>query len=222
MILLKHLDFDSELEFEWFCELVVENQKMYREILKEFSVGKVSDQEEKVGIFSKGKMIEAKDRVFIDNVFRMNFGDKKLQTALVKKLSIIAMSEDFYDRSYEIFSQIERYFLDLVDSAQFCFDVVCSEVNFEELAKSVSFEVGGSGEEMLDLITGYLDLVVDLIGDKLFIFAGLRAILADEEFLALLEYAKSKELKMIFLESTDRGAVEDCARLVIDNDLCEI
>ena len=56
---------------------------------------------------------------------------------------------------------------------------------------------------------------------KLFVFVNFRSFFDDSDLIELYKYVKSKQMRILLLESTGRKSICGIKQIIIDSDLCE-
>ena len=209
--------------FEFFgnaCELIIENQKMLCDVLKDIT-GQADGMDGKAVLSLSDTPVDfGKYSEIIDRFIPFEVNTKTLQSSLCKAMEKDAVGDEFFVKTGEFLANAENY----LDSL--CFDYPC-EVSFPKLsigsfikAASPQFEV--KSDSILENILDYMMLVREFDRDKLFITVNLRSFFDDVEVQRFVDSTVSHDFKLLMIESHERKSLNKTVRVIIDNDLCEI
>lgn len=222
-MILKCPGFDRELTWnEDFHahELIIENPKYFRDLVKDFYFH--NDDDSGISLTKTGKPLKFNDEVdVIINPIKLDFGNRKASTNLLKILVQASLSEDFYLETNELKTKIVRFLDNLIDSENFRFEVEAGDFNLDQIAKAVNFHVVDDEDDFVELLTNYLEMMRELAKTKLFVFIALRSFLSDEELLRFTKNIADREINILLIEDQTRPKIEPISRMTIDADLCD-
>lgn len=201
-------------------ELIIENRRMLCELLNDITRQIDGIHGEAVLSISDTPVEFGKHVEIIDRFVPFELNTKSLQTCLCKAMEKEAVSDEFFSETGDLLTHTERY----LDSL--CFDYPC-EVTFQKLSVGAIIKAASPGfeaksEYVLENVFDYMSLVREFSGDKLFITVNLRCFFDDKEVQSFVDTAISHDFKLLMLESSERKALENTVRVIIDDDLCEI
>ena len=200
-------------------ELVVENKKMFFEMVNNISVQAeglhgnfVLSVKDKPVEFSKYADITLQFAPFETNRKTLL---SKLYTALENK----ALQAENYIKARELLNNAEAFIQHLAED--FSFDINCQRVAIGYIIKALSPEVACENKDTLEKIFDYMELVRELDRDKLFIMVNMRSYFSDTDMERFTESACLHDFKVFLLESTTFTKLKNTQRYTIDEDLCE-
>lgn len=222
-MILRHADLERELEWtetKHLCELVIENPKFLREIIKDLTI---SEEEKELSITEDGKALKFdKDVDVVFNPLKLDFNSKRAMTTLLKLLVKTSVSEDFYLTTNNLKTKIVKYLSDVIDAGDFEFEVSADDFTMDSIAKAVSIHIVGDEDDFVELLTDYVSMMAELANAKLFVFVNLRLLLSDDDIKRLHHNIDNHQINILLLEGVAKDRLEDVPRWLIDRDLCEI
>lgn len=222
-MILRHVDLDRELEWtetQHLCELVIENPKFLREVIKDLTI---SEEEKEISIAEDGKPLKFnKDLDVVFNPLKLDFNSKRAMTTLLKLLVKTSVSEEFYLTTNNLKTKIVKYLSDIVDAGDFEFEVSADDFTMDSIAKAVSIHIVGDEDDFIELLTDYISMMTELADVKLFVFVNLRLLLSDDDLMRLHHNLDNHQINMLLLEGMDHERLDDVPRWLIDTDMCEI
>ena len=222
-MILRHADLERELEWtetEHLCELVIENPKFLREVIKDLTI---SEEEKELSATKDGKLLKFdKDVDVVLNPLKLDFNSKRAMTTLLKLLVKTSVSEDFYLTTNNLKTKIVKYLSDVIDAGEFEFEVSTDDFTMDSIAKAVSIHIVGDEDDFVELLTDYVSMMADLANIKLFVFVNLRLLLSDEDVERLRHNLDNHQINVLLLEGMAQERLKDVPRWLIDRDLCEI
>lgn len=222
-MILRHLNLEQELEWtgtKHLCELVIENPKFLREIIKDLTI---SEEEKEVVISTNGNALNFdKDIDVVFNPLKLDFNSKRAMTTLLKLLLKTSISEDFYLATNKLKTKIVKYFSEIIDAGDFEFEVSADDFTMDSVAKAISIHIVGDEDEFVELLTDYVSMMAELANIKLFVFVNLRCFMSDEDVERFHHNLDNHQIDILLLESASREKLRDVPRLLVDKDLCEI
>lgn len=201
-------------------ELIIENRKMLCELLSDIT-GQIEGISGEAVLSIADTPIEFGKHVeIIDRFIPFELNTKSLQTCLCKAMEKEAVNDEFFSQTGDLLAHTERF----LDSL--CFDYPCG-VSFRKLSvgaiiKAASPEFEAKSDSVLENVFDYMSLVREFDKDKLFITVNLRCFFDDKEVQSFVDTVISHDFKFLMLESSERKALGNTIRVIIDDDLCEI
>lgn len=222
-MILRCPGFDREIEWNensHLHELIIENQKYFRDFVKDFYFH--NDDGSGISLTESGKALKFKDDVdVIINPLKLDFGNKKAVTNLLKLLAEASVSENYYLSTNKLKTKIVKYLSDVISTEQFGFEIEADDFSLDQIAKAVNFHVVGDEDDFVDLITDYLEMMRELAKTKIFVFIALRSFISDDELARLRENIMNHQLDVLLIEDQTRTKIDGIARMTIDADLCD-
>lgn len=222
-MILRHLNLEQQLEwgdFQHLCELVIENPKFLREVIKDLTI---SEEEKELSITVDGKVLNFdKDLDIVFNPLKLDFNSKRAMTTLLKMLLKTSVSEDFYLATNKLKTKIVKYFSEIVEAGDFEFEVSADDFTMDSVAKAVSIHIVGDEDDFVELLTDYVSMMAELAKIKLFVFVNLRCFMSDEDIKRFHHNLDNHQIDTLLLEGLSKEPLQNIPRLLVDKDLCEI
>lgn len=221
-MILAHPQLENVLELSGtkVMTLVIENQDFFREFLQDIQ-SQIDGYTGKTVLSEQNKLLDwPKYGELTDHFLSMSLNRKTLLTRISAAMEAQAMSEDFYTRSTQLLSQVERYLDDLAFSMD-C-DVACGECTISGLLKAAGISLREDYADPLEQLLDYMELVRCYEREKLFILVNLRSYFPDEAVSRFLCSAIAHGFTLLLVDSQEHPRLPEERRLVIDKDLCEI
>lgn len=219
MISFKFLDNCIESKDGIFPVLVIENKKLFRNVVCAFE----SENAEEYFVFSKDfKPVEFnKMGIFVSNPLNVELDGRKLLTKINSYLEDVANTE--YETQLAQAKQALMVLADLLS----CFgDFDCeynNDITTAEIVKLLQFKVGKEENTPEELLVTYLKLVSKYLKTELFVVPNLHLLFTDEEIALIYETLSVNYINLLSLECLEPMKKHDCEDFfIVDKDLCEI
>lgn len=199
-----------ELEVGKINNIVIENIQEYRKLLNRI----ISNDEV---LFQNEKFTNKYLRV--NNYLELDMNSTKTKTFILKRLTELAKSEEYYVRLSEINSSI----ITIIDDLSFDLDLEVEyneSIDIEKLLKSYDIQFCKDFEEELDGLFEYIKIMTEVLNLDIIIFEGLYNYYTSEEIILIERYISQRGLLAINFESSLKESCDP--RLLIDRDLCVI
>jgi len=202
------------------CELVIENPKFFREVIKDLTI---SEEEKELSITIDGQPLSFdKDLDIIFNPLKLDFNSKRAMTTLLKLLVKTSVSEEFYLATNKLKTKIVKYFSEVVDAGNFEFEVSADEFTMDSIAKAISIHIVGDEDDFVELLTDYVSMMADLTNIKLFVFINLRQLVSDEDLNRFHHNLDNHQINVLLIDGIVKDHLDDVQCLIVDVDMCEI
>ena len=220
---LVHSDIGTAVELKAGrpTSLTVENQRLFRELLEEL----LAQSEGASGRFAlysdcHEELPLHKSIELISQFVPFSLNRKSLLSAVMAKLEKEALSAEHWEKTQALLAEISS-FVDALAMALPC-DVVCEKNHLQGLLRSVGVSIAEDGVGTLERLFDYMELVRELLGERVFVLVNFREYFTKEETALFFQSAASHQFTLLLLESRCHARVFEEERLVIDEDLCEI
>lgn len=200
-------------------ELVVENKKMFFEMVSNISVQSEGLHGDFI-LSIKDKPVEFCKYADVTLQFApFDVNRKPLLSKLCSAMENKALHAENYMKTCELLRDIEAYIHHL--SEDFNFEINCQRMSIGPIIKALSPEIECKDKDTLEKIFDYMELIRELDRDRLFIMVNMRSYFSDEEMNRFIESVCLHDFKVLLLESTAFAFLENTKRYTIDDDLCE-
>lgn len=221
MLTFSKQDFIAELSEEWVCELIIENQREFSNIIKTLVSQKECDNEEI--ILSQNYEIQKFNNniELITSFIPFEINKKELLTKLYNKLKKVSVNEEWYEKTFGIISEVENYIYDIIDD----FDDEISVTSPGDIAGflklfDVKFEV--NSDNLADMLFEYAQIIRKYLGRNVFVTVNLRSYISDEECELFYKTVTDHKIIWVCIESSERTKLNYSQRIILDKDLCLI
>lgn len=208
------------LDKNYFYSLIYEDQKQYRNFIKNL-IKSIDEKEEFLLLYDVNKKLDfSKEVVFIESCFNLDLEEKKLTNYIQKDL-VKNLSEDDINNFNELIIKINEYLkkITLDYDISLNFD---NNLTINDFVKS--FDVKASFEEE-DFILSFVDKVKSirmLLNKNIFIFNNLHLYFTNEEIEVLKEEMNKLEIYFINVSSFKSELCKNEKVILFDKDLCEL
>ena len=200
--------------------IVIENRRLYLKVLKNLyaqchgGIGEIvlSENDETLKISSHIEMITDFIAFEPDN--------KKFQTKIQKMLEEEILGGENYHRAMELLADIEKFMNDV--SEIFSFSLDFDGINVNAMIKMSSPKWIDECNKEIEHILNYMELVRELFGEKLFVFAGMKDYYSDQDMQEFIYSVVAHKYRVLLMESRESSILDKEQRLLIDNEICVI
>lgn len=215
--------FDEPIIFEENCiqELVIENQKMFRNFITTLSDGIAGYDTELIISRNNNEIISVeKCMELIFSPLYLDFRNKRIGNKLIESLSVTA--KDLEDDFYQLAKEINRFGTNI--SLQSDYEITFDEIlHLSQLIKLLGFEIDINDLNVNERIIEYMHICNNLLGKEIFVFVGLKSYFTEEEMEMLLKDMAATKYNVLLIENVQRKYISKYERRrIIDNDFCEI
>lgn len=195
-----------------FWNIIIENTREFRYVVENL-------ENKSIQIFHKD--IETKNFLIIENLFFLDFNDRKILNALYKNLIRYSKDELNILKTLEINGKLRLYLEELIDEINYPLDLNV-EFDLNNIFKAYGLSVRKEYESFIEKIVDYIRLNNEILSLNIFITINLNQILTEDELIELIEFLRINEILLI---NFDRIYIKrDCIKnqILIDDDLCRI
>ncbi len=215
-----HLETPLILSDEFVQVLIVENPEEFYAMV--FDLNRQFDGEQGTFVFSRnGQTVDVcKNGTIISDLFHFDLNDKKIITALYKRLEQVALGEKIILFN-ELISETMAFLSELAFEIPFA-------IEYGEPQPSDYFKISGlkfekNYENLEEKIICYINALIELKGCDFFIFVNLKSVLNDERLLRLYEHCNREQVGVLLIESQKQRPLLSMEKaIIITEDLCEI
>ena len=209
-----------ELDEEQVFTFVIENKGLYLRVLKDLycqTLGKNGD----IILSNDNTVLSiANNAEIITDFIAFEPNNKRLLTRLCKILEEELNGGELFGETLEIFSRIERLMYKASESLSF--SIIYEGISVGNLIKMVSPKIVDGSDSEIEKIIDYMELVRELLGERLFIMVNMRSYYSDEDMQGFIDTVIQHKYNVLLLESSENAILDGEKRLILDNDICEI
>lgn len=219
-ILIKNIETPIELTNGFFTTIIIENNKLYYNILETLS--KKDDESDLIQLFIDDNLASITELEFIYDIFTLSFNDKKnigaLSRIILKNISLNDMPAKIDKLSDEIIREFTNFLFTIDIPTQ-----ISEEISDSEFLKLINVKIKDDYQTLIERITNYLEITNKLRRIDTFIFANISMFLPIDELELLIKECNYKKIHIILLENAiNRKLLSGEKRYILDNDLCLI
>jgi CRISPR type II-A-associated protein Csn2 len=228
MLNFKHNDWENGLTLT--CDvvsvLIIENKQKFWQYLQELIRASEGEPTDFVLYNEKyDNQSIAKYCVTETNLAGLTLNSKRLTTALYKKCGGLATEPE---NEYQFRKQIKALYDTCKQiSLDMGYDVTLSE-DFEpaDVFKLFALEIKENYKSILEKLTAYVNINIELLKTKVFVILFLEKFLNDEELKRFVEHCETQEVSLLLIEDSlpKENYLKEipCRIFIIDDDDCEI
>ncbi len=200
-------------------ELVVENKKMFLNMVRDISMQ--SDGENGRFILSRSneKLEISKYVEAIVQLVPFDINKKSLLNKLYAAIEKVGLRAENYMKTNELLAKTENYITYL--ASELSIDIKSQKLALSSIIKALGFEIDADDETDIEKVFSYMELVRELECDKLFVTVNMRTYFSDDEMERFVQSACLHGFKVLLLESTSYPLLKNTKRYTVDADLCE-
>ncbi len=200
--------------------LVIENKSVFYNFITDLyhqtqgqegnTIISIDDQ-----IVKTSKIVE-----LITTIIPFEINEKRLITKINAILEKEALNEDNYQETMNLLGNIERYIDNLSDVVSVNID--CTGINAGSLVKMCGIEIVDDSECLVEKIFNYMNIVRELLGERLFVFVNLRSYVDDEELQKFIDTSIAHNIMVLLVDNYEGNKLKGLRKLIVDKDLCII
>lgn len=220
MISFTYLNSPIEFENDRVPVLVIENKKLFRDVLFSF----ITETQEEYFTFSKDfKPFEFnKLGCFISNPVNLDFNNKKLMTKINAFLSVNANNEfaaELANVNQSIFTLADK----LVSLSSFDLTYDETSIDASSVIKLLSFQINSSDQSLCELLISFVLLLSKYLKTEVFVISNLYVYFSTEEIADIYKTLLLNHINLLVIEQNLPPHSHNYESVyIIDNDLCQI
>lgn len=200
--------------------LVIENQDVFRRFLLEIHA-ELSGDAGKVILSDDNTILKmAKSVELITEFVSFSLNEKRLLTKLNVMLEQMAANEEHYTDVLALLSETERLMLSI--SADLPCAVDFTGLQISSLVKMAGVQIVNDSENEIETVFLYMQLVRELLGEKLFIFVNMRAFFSDKDMQDFVDTVTAHQFYVLLLDGHEYATLDRTRGFILDYDLCVI
>ncbi|MBQ7756668.1 MAG: type II-A CRISPR-associated protein Csn2 [Oscillospiraceae bacterium] len=221
MITFSKQDFIVELSEEWVCELIIENQREFSDIIKTLLSQKECDNEEII-LSHNYEIQKFNNNVeIITSFIPFEINKKELLTKLYNQLKKISVNEEWYEKTIGIISEVENFIYDITDDYDEGISVT-SPSDISGFLKLFDVKFDLNTDSIAETLFEYAGIVRKFLDKKVFVSVNLRSFVSDDECEMFYKTLTDHKIIWICIESSERTKLAYSKRTILDKDLCLI
>ena len=179
--------FDGEIDVNEnaVTSLVIENQNAFRNFIQSM-YDQVNGGEGDIILSEEASVLKMSKIVdLVVSPVPFNLNEKRIVNKISSMLAKEALSENYYEQTMALLSQIENY----IDSLTGFLPCTLSYpgISIDSLIKMCGIKIENDSCNDIEYIYNYMDLLSDLLGIRLFVFTNLRSFFDDESMQLFVE-----------------------------------
>lgn len=207
------------IDSNYVNNIVVENPNFLVSIIEDIQKF-LNKNESEARFLEKNELCKKVDKIFlITDVFSIDFNNKFLQSALIKRLVSSLNGSEFqineiYEKSYEV---LHKCLCDLNISVD-----VNPAFDKSTFVKIFSPSIQCDYQNMLEKLVSFVNILMELVDLKCLIVLNLYEFLSKDECEGFFYHCKCRDVAVLVLSSRRKYEFDEEQLIIIDSDLCEI
>lgn len=207
-------------EIDGVNELVIENQKLFCEVLNDIYT-QLQGLEGNCVLSKDNKVLElGKYLEVLTQFVPFDMNRKTLLTKITAAVEKKATEDECFLLTAEVMGRIEKYLLDL------CYEtnehIEFSKLTIGTIIKAVGITLADDYDDLGEKISDYMELVNEFEREKLYVMVNLRSYLSDKKTEQFLQTVMLHGYQVLLLENCERSLLSNEKRCLVDANLCEI
>ena len=167
----------------------------------------------------------AKNISIVTDITGLNINTKKMQTALVKKCSELAVNPEFEERLRKVSQSLHSFCTDVCQDVGYSVELD-EDIDNAALFKLFSLSLKRRFESLLDKLVEYVNITAEFLQTRIYVFLFLSKFLSTEELEQFVKHCQYQELSLILIEEAWPTFLKDSnithKGLIIDKEGFEI
>lgn len=219
-MILRIMGIEEDIEFDDYHDtlLIVQDPNFYATLLTKINqISKGMTKSNEIVLLHNDKNILSDAELLLDP-FNIDLNSKKLLTSLYKTIESNLMEDENHLLYFEKINNINLLVDDYISEYNLEYTYQ-EELPFSEYLKSINLKLAIPVEATLkENLINYLEIMSELLPNKVFIFSNLLAYFSKEDIIELCKYKNYKHIPILFIENHDNPSL-NFKRYVIDQDL---
>lgn len=202
------------------ASLVVENARLFRDICQAF-FSSCEEGGEAVLFSENGDRIPPEKAAEVIQTFvPFSLNTKTLLASLVKRVEKLAVSPEHYLATMNAVGVMTQYVRQL--TLDLPHDIECDGLSVGGVLKACGLRFSEEDLPLTDALLGYMRLVREFVGERLYVLINSRVYFSDEEMQKLLSVCQLEQMKVLLIDGVEKSLLPEEDRLLVDKDLCEL
>ena len=198
--------------------LVIENPTVMRKLVEDI-YNQTEGGDGEVILFDHDRIVKMSKSVeLVTTLFPFGVNEKRLLTKLCSILEKEAVNEKNYLDTMEFLAEMEKYLMLLAEL--FPCSVSFQNINIASIIKASGLTIVDDSTKGIERVFNYMNIVRDLLGEKLFIFVNLRAFFNSEDLSLFVDTVLAHEFHVLLIDNKEGDKINNIHRITVDNDLC--
>ena len=219
---IAYKEFNSVINFDEtpVFTLVIEAPRLLCQFLHDIKQ-QLAGNEGDVVLSDKSRECSVKRKLeLISDPVDMDINTTSLLGKVASRVDTIALDETHFEEAQQILSRLEKFVYDILLEMEA--DFYCDKLTMLSLVKACGIRADACQNSLVELLFTYMKLVREFDTDKLFVFVNLHSFVEKSDLQDFFDTIRSHGFQALFLESHDYPRLNGEAKLIIDEDRCEI
>ena len=214
-------EIDSAFKFTCgtFPSAVIENQGLFYRFVDDLQRQCAGDDGDAVLSVNDVPISIAGNLDLLTQFFPFEINRKTLLNKVLFRLEKHAVAPEFYERSQQLMSNLEKLIYDL--AFQYDLELETTKLSIGALLKSSGIMLKEDYPSLAEKLLVYIDLMCSNGLASVFVLVNLRSLLDDKTMELFTDSCCQKEYKILLIDNMEYNKLPRENRLVIDGDLCE-
>ncbi len=208
-----------EIKNNTFNSLVIENPSLLYDFISD--IKRQTKKFDGRAVFSfNDEVLEISEKVILlTDAYDININSKDTINKLIDLLSTKALSQECFEQSMQLITDINNYLSDL--TWDFECDLQFDEIVPKQILKMAGVHFVDDTDNLEEKLLKYFDVIRLLLGEKLFILLNFRSFIENDRFEKLIMTLIDHGFYVLTIENKVFPLISGENRLTIDSSLCE-
>ncbi len=209
-----------EIEEGRVVSLVLENKDIFREFLENM-YEQIEGKGESFTLSNDNSLLKVSKTVeMLTTYVPFEMNEKRLLTKLVGVIEHEMLNEKYFNQTMNLLARIEKYMDDVTETLPY--PLYCDGISANSLVKMCGISIEDKSNRTIEKLIDYMNIVRDLLGEKLFILANMRLFFDDIDVQGFVDTANVHKYHVLLVDSINGNSIYGTKKLIVDNDLCLI
>lgn len=191
------------VDSDMVTSLIIEKPSIFMKLLKAIYHSVNSDYEGIILSNNNEILKPTKTIELITSYIPIEINEKRLLNKINLLLEKEATNENNYMETMNILSLIERYISKLTEEFPYMLDY--SNISLSSLIKMCGLTINDDSSSDIEKVFNYINLVTELLGERLFVLANMRAFFDDEDMQLFVDTVLAHKLKVLLIDCAEYG-----------------
>lgn len=155
------------------------------------------------------------------DVFDIDFKNKKIISALYKKLDTLSKEDELRLHLNQVNTCLAEFYKELFDKIEL--SLTFDEMDTTDILKTANVSLQETYDNYLEKLLCFINTMVQLKSIEVLVFVHLKSVLSDTELTLLYEHCEREKVGLLLIESSlHRKSLPNERVTIITEDLCEI
>lgn len=201
------------IDYGDFYNITIENIKEFRKVIDGIK------NKEYIKIYDGERVIDKFE--FIENIFTLDFQDKKIINKIIKDLVCLSKDDRFIESYYKNNLILNNFISDLIFEYEIPL-IISDEIDLSIILKSIGIKINNDADSFIENLINYMKVYLEVFKIDIFIFINLTQFLNEREILLLVDFLRKNKILLINYDKIYMNSKIIKNQILFDDDLCRI